>query len=141
MINCMNKQKGVSLYLSVVIMVILLAIVLGISTILLGQLKMIRGMENSVIAFYAADTGVERVLYEDKMCRQQLSTIFPPACDDSSCGDDSDGDGSCDGVPTNYDSGEVDLGNGARYRVEAIIDGFQSVGFYKGTRRAIEVNR
>ena len=40
------SQKGISLYLSIVIMVILLSIVLGISGILLGQLKMMKGMEN-----------------------------------------------------------------------------------------------
>ena len=46
------------------IMVILLSIVLGMSGILLGQLKTMKGIENSVIAFYAADTGIERVLME-----------------------------------------------------------------------------
>ena len=43
-------------------MVILLAIVLGMSTILLGQFKIIKDMENSVIAYYAAETGIEFVL-------------------------------------------------------------------------------
>jgi len=56
------SQKGVSLYLTIIIMVIFLAIVLGVSAILLGQLKMIKGMENSVIAFYAAETGIEKAL-------------------------------------------------------------------------------
>lgn len=56
------SQKGISLYLSIMIMVILLAIVLGISGILIGQLKMMKGMENSIVAFYAADTGIERAL-------------------------------------------------------------------------------
>ena len=55
-------QKGVSLYITIVIMAILLAIVLGVSAILMNQIKIIRGIENSVIAFHAADTGIERVL-------------------------------------------------------------------------------
>ena len=58
----MDNQKGIALYLSIIIMVILLAIVLGMSTILLGQFKIIKDMENSVIAFYAAETGIEMVL-------------------------------------------------------------------------------
>lgn len=58
------SQKGISLYLSIMIMVILLAVVLGISGILIGQLKMMKGMENSIIAFYAADTGIEKALME-----------------------------------------------------------------------------
>jgi len=57
-------QRGVSLYLTIIIMVILLAIVLGVSAILLGQLKTIKGMENSVVAFYAAETGIEEALYD-----------------------------------------------------------------------------
>lgn len=50
--------------MSVIIMVILLAVVLGISGILVSQLKIIRGMENSVIALYAAESGIEQALTE-----------------------------------------------------------------------------
>ena len=59
-----GRQKGVSLYLSILILAILLAISLGLSTILISQIKIIRSIEESVIAFYAADTGIERELYE-----------------------------------------------------------------------------
>lgn len=44
-------------------MTLFLAIALGVSTILLGQIELTRGIENSVIALYAADTGIERTLY------------------------------------------------------------------------------
>ncbi len=44
-------------------MTVLLAIALGISTVLLGQIELTRGIENSVVALYAADTGIERTLY------------------------------------------------------------------------------
>jgi len=58
-----NKlQQGTALYLSLMIMTILLSIALGLSTIFIGQSKMIRALGNSVIAFYAADAGVEEVL-------------------------------------------------------------------------------
>lgn len=60
----LDQEKGVSLYLSIVIMAILLAIALGVSTIMVSQLRMIAGMGNSVKAFYAADTGIERALYD-----------------------------------------------------------------------------
>lgn len=56
------SQKGISLFLAVIILTIILTIVLGLSTILIGQIKMIRGMGNSVVALYAADTGIEQVL-------------------------------------------------------------------------------
>jgi len=57
------SQKGVSLYLALLIMAVLLSIGFGISAILFGQIKIIRGMGDSVVAFYAADTGIEEVLY------------------------------------------------------------------------------
>lgn len=65
-----NPDKGVSIYLTLMIMFILLAVGLGISTILVSQMKMIKGMGDSVIAFYAADTGIERILYEALTCYQ-----------------------------------------------------------------------
>lgn len=55
-------KKGIALYLSVMIMTILLAIALGISTIFLGQVDLMRDLGYSVVAFYAADAGIERVL-------------------------------------------------------------------------------
>lgn len=58
------SQKGVSLYLAVVLMTMLFAMVLGISSILLRQLQSIRGMEDSVVALYAADSGIEQALID-----------------------------------------------------------------------------
>jgi len=37
---------------------------LGVSLIIVSQMKMMKGMGDSVVAFYAADTGIERALYE-----------------------------------------------------------------------------
>ena len=118
------SQKGVSLYLAVVIMVILLSAVLGVTTILVGQLRMIKEMENSVVAFYAADTGIEEVLtviihdVGDPEIRYPLvAGTYTPVGD-------------------------------AFYYVDVLSPGVdctaslycvQSVGIYKETRRAIEV--
>jgi len=118
------SQQGISLYLSIIIMVILLAIVLGISGILLGQLKMMKGIENSVIAFYAADTGIERILVD----RADPETSSAAEC-------------------TKSDS--CDLPNGANYYLDVKANGegdcsaanfcISSVGIYKETQRAIQV--
>ncbi|MDD4062381.1 MAG: hypothetical protein PHV25_01180 [Candidatus Pacebacteria bacterium] len=59
----MINNKGSAMYFSVVIMAIVLSIVLGMSTIILKQIKMTQGSENSVMAFYMADAGVERALF------------------------------------------------------------------------------
>jgi len=117
----MNKQKGVSLYIAIMIIAILLAIVLGTGVILLGQLKVIKGMENSIMAFYAADTGIEEVL----MTRGN----DPPTS-----------------VCTKISPCSLD--NGAEYYIEVKVAGddcdaanfcIRSVGSYGGTKRAIEV--
>jgi len=58
-----NCQKGISLYLIIMILSLLFGISLGLSSLLVAQFKMIRGIEESVIAFYAADTGIEKTLF------------------------------------------------------------------------------
>lgn len=61
----LNKhKKGISLYLAIGVMSVLLSVVLGISAILARQFKIMAGMEDSVIALYAADTGIERALVD-----------------------------------------------------------------------------
>lgn len=61
-----NSQKGVSLIITLFIMIIILSVVLSISTLLYSEIKVLRNVGNSVIAFYAADSGVEKVLYYDR---------------------------------------------------------------------------
>ncbi|MBU3964479.1 hypothetical protein KJ562_02055 [Patescibacteria group bacterium] len=59
-----NSQKGATLYFAIIIMSILLAAVFSISSIVLTQIRTIKGMGDSIIAFYAADTGIETALYD-----------------------------------------------------------------------------
>jgi len=61
-----QSQKGVSLVIAFFVMTIILAIVLAITTLLYSEIKMIRNIGNSVVAFYVADSGVEKVLYYDR---------------------------------------------------------------------------
>ncbi len=60
-----NNQRGVSLIITFFIMIIVLSVVLSVSILLYSQLKVLRNIGNSVIAFYAADSGIEKVLYYD----------------------------------------------------------------------------
>jgi hypothetical protein len=122
-------QRGVILYLALMIMTVLLAIGLGISTIILFQLRMIRGMGDSVKAFCAADTGIERILYEDRLCRDQS-----PLCS-SHCRAD------CLTLAVNYgDSGSLgDPNYSYSFRVSEIFT-FRSKGkFSNKTSRVIEI--
>jgi hypothetical protein len=66
-----SSQKGATLYFAIVIMSILLAAVFSITTIILIQLRYINKIGNSVIAYYAADSGAEAAL-------EQGATTSPP---------------------------------------------------------------
>ncbi|MFH1451251.1 MAG: pilus assembly PilX N-terminal domain-containing protein [bacterium] len=124
-----TSKKGVSVYLAILVMSILLAIGIGVTTIILGQARMIRSMGDSVIAFYAADTGIENVLYEDKVRSEQ----DPPE-------------------PLLGFGEEItgNLENGSSYTAEKIAPGgtcdgayycIRSIGTFKEVRRAVEVSR
>jgi len=140
-----SSQKGLSLYLTVIIISIFLGVVLGMSVILFHQLKLIRGIGNSVIAFFAADTGIERALYDQHNCllltdTPNCATAYPPA----PCKDDNNHDGYCDGVADSYNTGVVTLGDPRlTYEVEFITvpsDGFRSKGSFCDTKRVIEIH-
>ena len=119
-----KAQQGISIYFSILVVAVLLAIALGISTISVGQIRTIRDMSNSVLALYAADAGIEAVLY----AHRGMDVCLPP------------GDPSYSGF----------LGNGTAYEVECNTAGpncagsyycLESVGTYKDLQRAIEVRR
>jgi len=117
----MNKyQKGVSLYIALMTMGVLLALALGLAAILFGQLKVMEGVGDSVLAFYASNTGIERTLYE----------ISQGA-----------------GIGSHY---QDTLENGSSYLADVIAPDsdcpgpnycIKSVGIYKQTRRAIRITR
>jgi len=145
-LNVKMIERGVSLYLGLMIMTILLAIGLGISTIIVSQMRMIRGMGDSVVAFFAADTGIEKVLYDDKQC-YQTGCLSPPCT------------ATCLGLPDGYttsDSWPNNTSYNASFSIQVILPGIgecpatasscnlyriQSAGNYKEARRAIEVSR
>jgi len=104
-------QKGVSLYLALIIMFILIAIGLGVSLIIVSQMKMMKGMGDSVVALYAADTGIENSLYNSR--RKGETGEIP---------------------------GPVPLGD-ADYSVTQVTgeDRWRSVGTFKQVKRAIEI--
>jgi Tfp pilus assembly protein PilX len=71
-----HNQKGVSLLITLLIMAAILAIALGVSRLSLGEIKISRNTPNSLIAYYAAESGIERALYEDRV-NGQASTDYP----------------------------------------------------------------
>jgi len=134
-----NLEKGVSLYLALIIMTILLAIGVGISTIIISQMKMIGGMGDSVVAFHAADTGIERALYGDGT-GIPASHYGPTFINSSSYEVDVV---CCQSgiVPCAWGAGECPPGLTEDSTCTASYFCYKSVGTYKGIKRAIEATR
>ena len=59
-----KKSKGISLYLTLVVLSVLTTVLLSLVGIVVSQIKVIWITSNSVTAFFAADTGVEQGLYQ-----------------------------------------------------------------------------
>ena len=60
----LKSQKGISLFYSLIILSLISAAAMALSVILIAEIKITRGLGNSVIAFYAADTGAEKTLMD-----------------------------------------------------------------------------
>jgi len=123
---------------TVLLLSLLLTMVLGLSTLISAQFEVMKGTGNSVVAFYAADAGMERAInYMKTRADGTLSLI-------------------------NGDTGDIgsDLNNGATYKISirckrgedpvtcgapvddnCLADNFciKSVGTYKGVKRALMV--
>lgn len=117
------SQKGLSLYLAVIIMSIILAMVLGITTILTRQIKTMRVVENSVIAFYGADTGIERELKENN----PVGTVTTGSMDLGG------------GNTVTYYVEKIGAGSEECPSPPALRFCIKSIGTYKQTKRAIRI--
>ncbi|MDO8524054.1 MAG: pilus assembly PilX N-terminal domain-containing protein [bacterium] len=110
-----DKQKGVILYITLLIVSIFMAIVITLTSISMSQIKISFQAGDSVKAFTAADTGVERVLYNIR-----------------------------NADPVDFsDIGITSLSNGSSYTADITINSsttatIQSKGVFGKTRRTIE---
>ena len=114
--------------LSVIIMALLLAIVLGLGTILLSQSRQIREMGDSVVAIFAADTGIEEALYYFK---PKVSGDIGQAHYEATT--------TCSS--SYYDSGGCPSGFEKDSNCSASYICVKSIGEFKNVKRAIEVSR
>lgn len=87
-----DSRSGISLLLVVVILSALMSTSIGIFNIVFGQIKISGEITDSFFAFYAADQGLERTLYRDRIqeavcqgvqgsnCYTEEKTIASRAC-------------------------------------------------------------
>lgn len=162
----MQNQKGVSLIITFFVLTIILAVVLSISVILYSQLKIVRNIGNSVVAFYAADSGTEKLLYYDRkvlasedlerglctICQNGSDPAQCPLEHDTACSclplieNDTDGckPDVCNNCEINFDTS---INSQASYHLKAVVAKnddetgltIDSNGTYKGVKRQIEI--
>jgi hypothetical protein len=112
-----------------------MGVAVGFNAIVFGGLQILRGSGNSIVAFYAAESGAENILFEDirSLCNGDFACLQAAA---------SGWEGG---------SGVVSFTNGAFYSVNVVdasppdCNGVaycaQSTGTFKGANRRIEIER
>ncbi len=126
-----SNQKGVSFLFVVLIMSVILSISLGVSRILIQQIKIVEEIGDSMISLYAADSGVEEQLYD----LHKLSEGEHQSSSSAVLSNNSSFSVTTKCSPTNTDcfSGfEVDD------NCKALNFCLKSIGSYQKARRAIE---
>lgn len=117
----LKQEKGYALLVVFFILGLLSVIVLGVNVLIATKLKITISTADSVVAFYAAESGAEKILHKDR------KTVYDP----------STGDILTNGV------GGADFDNGASYSVEILTNSpvqLKSIGSFKNVKRALELN-
>ena len=128
-------HRGVSIYLALVILSILLSVVLGVATILFGQMKTLTSIGHSVISFYAVDTAIERELYFKNYQSQPAGYSYAGFLDLDSQGVGDQSIGSCP-------AGLTDPGDTCYQLTISSISPIviKAFGYYRDVRRALEIS-
>lgn len=64
MLDMNNKQQGISLYLLIMALLIVLSMTISISSLVIIRFGAVEGLGESIVAFYAADSGIEEQLHD-----------------------------------------------------------------------------
>jgi len=137
-------QRGVSLLITIMVLAIGLSIVLGLTAILIAQLRAVRTVGNSVVAIHAADTGVE-ISLKDIIAGNYGKYV---SAEEGTIGDASfkiniaccrAGEAGCE-IGPGFDE-LTECPTPLSQDPDCSAPGFcvKSIGDYKGTKRAIEV--
>lgn len=115
MFQKIKSQKGVAIYFAAAVTSIVLAIALGLGALMTSRVKALNEAADSVVAFSAAQVGLELAL--------------------------TDITGSSPMIGSGYSGAETFLSNGASYQVSAASYGVylrvQSIGRYNDSRRTV----
>lgn len=131
-----SNYKGSSLLITLLVMAALMGIAFGISKLSLGETKISRDISKSLIAYYAAESGVECQMYYDRLLGEAV------------CGGAGLGGTSCVGDTGDGASDCLDAGKTTCYKIEIVSGTYshgngprtiRSMGCYQDVRRAVEL--
>lgn len=74
-----KKQEGAILMMSLLVLFLMMTSAVALSRIIIGEVKMVVNTTNSLSAFYAADSGIEKGLYYIKYARKNQGLYAPYA--------------------------------------------------------------
>lgn len=121
------SEKGIALFLTVIILGTTLGIILGISSLVMRQIMTVTGLGESVVALHAADSGIELLVYKIR------KDGYLPGC--------SGGVVPCQIKDIQLDEfAEENLSYQLHLQLLEPNLAIRSLGQYCQTRRAIEVN-
>lgn len=80
MFNLFKTNKGVVLILTILVLVGILAIAMGVTSLMIGEIRMTREIPRALKAYYAAEIGIERKLYELRKFDDTSIIGSPPDC-------------------------------------------------------------
>lgn len=127
------KNKGFTLFLSVLVTSIVLSVGLGIFNIMTKELKLSRMGRESQVAFYAADTGIECFFYWD---------LKHPGLDDSAFESANTIDCASNSVPNNFSDNvsnfTIHLSDNSCAKIEVTKSGLTTIVESRGYNTACD---
>jgi len=109
-------ERGITLLLVVLVTSAILSVSLGIFNVIFGQLKISGEINDSFIALYAADQGIEKILYRDRNLNE-ICPVEGPSCYIE--GPTDVPSGGCYKVRVNKVSGQTEIIVSGQYRCGA----------------------
>jgi hypothetical protein len=161
-----NKQKGFSLIVVFFVMSIMLVVVLSMISVLLGEMNTMRNIGDSTVAYYLAESGVEKTLYFDRQDPSGICNICTVCTEGdtfnncnactltlgANIGEEENIDGcsvgSCVNCELSYNTSYVDSSGNKNYNIKAKITpsdiysetAIFSSSIYNETAKTIETN-
>ncbi len=136
--NLFKDNRGTVLFMTMLILISMLTVVLGAANLVMLRIKMSGAQKRSTIAYFAAEVGIERTLWEIRQNSFELKRNDSSNCQTGDYVNFDNAQAVCDNSEYNYS-----LSNNASYSVVYSSDWpvtFTSTGVFSGLRRSVDIS-